>query len=243
MKIAVLYSGLVRLPKEIVLDNIRTAKLCFPTADFYFGAWKNDKLAVELGLIDYFFDEPKFRYNPYNLMIKTNIIILKHEIAINGDSDKIKNLKDSIFAMFKKRSFAKYNNNQHLIHAMMVEKISDRDYDVIVRLRYDTEISRKLIDKSYDFLKICYEEKSPIGFAASRLNDDCGWSDNYFHDHMIIHRKDMFDYNLVYEMHKHHKLQFGEIGWVQILCDSYGGQNIKKTYNGLVRRKAFYEIV
>lgn len=228
MKIAVLYSGLVRLSKEEVLNNIRIAKLCFPTADFYFGAWKSDKQAHELDFIDKYFDEPRFRYNPINAFVRNEIINLR--IAVDS-KDHVKQLHytNRLKEQLHNRTRLKKNNHQHYAHALMVKKFGNSSYDVIVRLRYDTFIDETFINDSSYFIKYCYNKKQPIGMAGvfNELKNtlsirNYGWrKDDLLFDLLIIHRRDMFNPDHVFKLLAQHKLQYGEMGWSQVLCHPY----------------------
>ena len=49
-----------------------------------------------------------------------------------------------------------------------------------------------------------------------------GWHNYMFlYDLLIIHRRDMFDPDHTLKLLVNHNLQYGELGWTQMLCEPY----------------------
>jgi hypothetical protein len=123
---------------------------------------------------------------------------------------------------------------------------------MIVRVRYDTYLSPKVNFKKY--VEDSYQNKMAVGVGTrtSRHNnldelreiprihpetmqDIQDWS-YYLMDPMILHRRDMWSYDLVLELHEKSRLMVAENGWYQILGEPfndnhlclYGGAQIEK---------------
>lgn len=236
MKIAVCYSGLVR---DNFDRNLKSVKHHFPDADYYFATWKKQTLPNVREKV-YQFDEPKPHYHPFQ------------DVVIDNPAPK--------FAAYKRKGkreggHAGYTRTLHqtkqiLAHAMLVDKIPAQDYDLIIRMRYDTFCSRQ-VDFS-QWTKAAFEEQVAVGFGTrtsrhpniheffevpkiypdnvedQTLIQDWGWT---LLDIIIIHSPKLFNTELVYSLYKEKKLWSSEFGWYQVLSQPFGDSH-KSVYGG-----------
>lgn len=224
MKIAVLFSGLIpdKVPVE---ENVKSVYAAFPTADFYFGSWdipENENISF----LDVKFKELKHHYNCYTPFIKNQISNIREMIKNNETPSEVQ-----LSALkFSYRSKLRQNINQVLIHTMMYQQfVEHSDYDIVVRARYETYIDPLHVDKFEYFVNLCYENDKPIGFET--IDDDyklmaLGWNKfaqetpngiSSFSDWLIIHRKDKFYPDTVWQMYYQKKIRYAESAWYDIL--------------------------
>lgn len=238
MKIAVCISGICR---GNVSKNIKLMKHHFPF-DYFYATWKgmeNDVKNYSFSDEVYYFDEPKMHYHPMMDTV-TNLKIPKYwtlrKKMLNGS---LKNLSKKTF----------HHTKQILIHNYLLREIPE-DYDMIIRMRYDTLLSKKVNFET--LLSESYNQKTAIGFGTRKsrhkdfnlmkevpkiypefnpkkdVSQDWGW---YLMDPLIFHRRDMFNHELVEKLHKEKKLLPAEYGWYQILSEPYGDSH-RSFYGG-----------
>jgi len=222
MKVAVIYSGLI--PDESYKDNIWHMKTLLPDADFYYTTWKG---RGEWDFIDHYFDEPFIKYNCENHIHKD--MIRKFREIQNEGGDYRESPKFQKFEWLIKhegRSLGRNRVKQHLIHALAVEKFCEgKDYDIIIRIRYDLNV-KKLTKDFIDFsIDLCYNEKKPVAFGAVVVDPPetlCEIGDmKALPDFIIIHREDMFAPDLVKSLIKCKKMEGAEGGWYNVMCRPY----------------------
>lgn len=121
-------------------------------------------------------------------------------------------------------------SKQLLGYADLMDRIPD-DYDLIMRARWETIVSRTFDYNKYKKMAI---DKGPVGFMIrpnrrqsvdADLEVSKDRSDDWFQflpDALIFHRKEQFDTTLVRELHKQKNLLPAEWGWHQILSKPYG---------------------
>lgn len=238
MKVAVLYSGIMTLERQAVLDNIARARYCFPDADFFFSTWKG---YLDHGIkMDHYFDEPPFKYYPKFKFVRTQIQYIRGRR--NAGKDISEEDIETLQRFIRERHEHKKNNNQHIAHALMMQEYG-KNYDIIVRLRYDAFIDlelKKELPRIFKNVMIRSEAKAGFGSRALRVDvekpDALGYKievysgdtfvDIFPFDHMIIHKSDIIDPDYVWELYNSCKLEFGEAGWAQILDGSRIDSNL-----------------
>lgn len=111
-----------------------------------------------------------------------------------------------------------------------MDRIPD-DYDLIMRTRWETMVSKKFNYNRYKQIAI---DKGPIGFMIrpnrnqsidGDLEVSKDKSDDWFQflpDALIFHKKEQFNTKLVRELHVQKNLLPAEWGWHQILSKPYG---------------------
>lgn len=218
MKIAVCYSGVVRGNYD---TNISLVKSALPDADFFFSTWNTSD---QPHFIHKVYDEPELHYNP----------------ATENSQGFTEAYQKWIRNKAAFREEWSHRSKQILAHANVVRDYAT-NYDIIVRARYDTVISKKMISDMYKLCCESYNDSLPIGFFIPRrngnpqheLNQDNPISvvlgserhKQYLVDHMIIHRNDMFNHNLPWKLHKCKSLMVAEYGWWQVLSEPYGNRH------------------
>lgn len=230
MKTAILISGIIKGNWE---RNIERVKSIFPDADLFTATWKgygdDDK-------VDYVFDEPTVNYHP------------------TLDTQPYPKYKTIEFKRLTKRDDVKRKNTtkQLLIHDKLLEKVCPNDeYDMIIRMRFDTYVSTHSSINGNDLLTKSYKENITLGFgnrdtrhdfhsglikleqyyppvdrpiddrSVTRTND---WS-YYVMDPLIIHPRKLWDSKMVWDLHYKQKLKGAENGWYQILSEPYGSNH------------------
>ena len=163
---------------------------------------------------------------------------------------------------FQKDDKLIHATKQIIAHAYQIQNLpkmswDNKRYDMIVRCRWDTVVSTK-VDWNH-YLNKSFTEQCAIGFGirGSRHIDlhsfkdidhvyitpetDQVWSRDWawwINDPLIIHHRDIFDYNYVFKLHEEKNLWPAEYGWYQVLslADNhhcvYGGASIDR-YVGL----------
>lgn len=238
MKVAVCLSGICR---GDISKNLEIMKEHFPY-DYYFATWKNSEIHESIKDEVFYIDEPDMHYHPI-----LDVEKIKHP--------KLQNIKKEMLSFGTPLSGKKYkerilhHTKQIIIHNELLKLIPD-DYDMIIRIRYDTRLSKKVDFSKY--LKMSYDKKLSIGFGTrtsryKNFNDlyeipkiyirhdtpdsvSRDWS-YYLMDPMIFHPRSMFKDRLVKKLHKQKKLLPAEYGWYQILSEPYGDNHLS-VYGG-----------
>lgn len=225
MKIAVVYTGLVRPEKELYADNIWKIKTMLPNADFFFTTWKGYE---EYDWIDHYFDEPKLHYNcDYKLQ--------KEAIA------QMRTLDKSHPKYIKQRNMIKYRSKgrnlikQHLGYMLAFDKfVKFKGYDIAIRIRYDLKYSKDFITEDLQkAIELVYETKRPLGIGILDPNvfppgEISNVKDPFqsLADFFIIHSTNHFHTDYGWKLFENKKLKGGECGWYQLMCD----QQFKESY-------------
>lgn len=220
MKVAVLYSGQIR--GESYKDNIWKMKRLLPHADFFYTAWKGDG---NYPWITKYFNEPKIKYNCERYIHVESLKTMrqqKDELGYVPEDSKARKVLSSEF-----RKIGRDRIKQHIAHALAFKKFClDKDYDVVIRVRYDLRFEnfdRK--DMQY-LIELCYKKKKPVsigymGDIPSGELSEINPPTNYMGDVLICHRADMFNPYHVFDLVENKKLKSAEGGWWQILCEYY----------------------
>lgn len=238
MKIAVCFSGIVRGNIE---RNIKSAKMHFGD-NVFFSTWKGlarDKFD-DLGCS--YFDEPKIHYNPWM------------ECEVESPHPKYKAYKRDFLSGKSMNSKLVHASKQIVGHAHQLKHQVPEEYDLIVRTRWDTFISKNVDFKEY--IKYAYEEEASVGFSIrgnrhsnvhrmveipkvypkkkqdGSVSNDWGW---WLNDNLIIHHRNRFDSDKVFDMYENKQLLPAEYGWYQVLSQPkddhlsiYGGACIER---------------
>lgn len=238
MKTAICLSG---IPRGNIDRNLEHARFHFKDADLFLSTWVNQ---VPYRSTSFIHQEPNTVYHPY----KDCLITVPHpkfehykQIGMNGKGQE---------------AFSRtiHHCKQILGHAYLLLELP-LEYDMIIRMRYDTFLSLKVDFSSY--LNRSYTEHRAIGFGtrysrhpsidilkeipriypshtmAKEISQDWGW---YLMDPLIFHPRSLFDTNLAITLHQEQKLLPAEYGWYQILSKPYqdnhlcvyGGAQIEK---------------
>ena len=220
MKIAICISGICRGKLD---RNIPLLRKHFPTAELFFSTWEGKpKPPFENS---YFHLEPEMHYHPYINAIEECPAPKFKAYKLEGKKGKGQ--------MAYNRTI--HHSKQILAHAYLLNEIP-KEYDMIIRARYDTVLSNEV-----DFtpwLEKSYEKKRAMGIGTRTtrhpdfnvikevpqiypyenmhgdISQDWGW---YLMDPLIFHRRDMFDTQKVFSMHKNKELWPAEYGWYQIV--------------------------
>lgn len=212
MKVAVCVSG---LPRGDYHKNISELKEYFPY-DFFYGTWSDAEIALPHV---YFFEQPNISYNPGFEFIGNPPYTYKEK----GEYHKAK----------QKPKLWLHRTKQILLHAYMMEMIPS-EYDMIIRCRFDTVINKQQPTETITtILKNAYQNRRSVGFFTPKRQTEKflttfrklplkhNRSVEMHSDHMIFHRRDMFDTKLVWNLHAKSELVAAEYGWYQILSKPY----------------------
>lgn len=228
MKIAVCISGVCRGKVKRNLDNM---KRHFPDADYFYATWTGrEGDCVKAGIKDFkSYPEPKMNYHPIKDIDgppAPKLMIQKKKCQTGEYNGQW-------------QSKTQHHTKQILIHDMLLKDIPD-DYDMIIRLRFDTWLSGQ-VDFS-EYLQKAYKKNIAVGFGTrtsrhrnvdllsevlkiypngrdDSVSQDWGW---YIMDPMIFHKRELWDHNLVKELHENKQLAAAEFGWYQVLSEPYG---------------------
>lgn len=200
MKVAVCISGVVT---ENYNDTIRELKEYFPF-DFFYGMWEGRPKPTNIEV--HSFLEPEMHYHPGKLTGPQSY----NRYPTNND-------------LFLHRT------KQILIHAYLLRKVP-QEYDMIIRGRFDNIINKSqrgicsLLEHSYATGQVIGIH-CPKGKPEKHINNFVEYpshspkSNQYLVDHMIFHRRNVFDCDYVEELHLNEKLLPCEWGWWQVLSE------------------------
>lgn len=222
MNIAVCVSGIAR---EGYMECIRRFKKIFPY-DFYFMHWNGyQKPEIENCI---YFDEPT---NHYNCMLDT-----KYKPSGCLRFNKITNPKTGI--IFKDHNYFKKSEHwykQLIAHELLVNKL-DKDYDIIVKLRYDVliHVSDNIKSLFRELEKKVFDEDITVGIAEKKnldLSDQVEFHRMY--DCPKCHGYTIFDYIIIHKTYKlmnvkklydNKNLLGAEWGAHQVFCQQWNQQ-------------------
>lgn len=239
MNPVVIISGSIR---EHPVHCIESMIYHFKNYDFFFGVWENEEILFKKTYYKYLknnyyiISEPKIRYN-----CKTDT---PHLIEYPSSNSIIKSKKNQIWKGNKINSGA---IKQMIAHSYCLNKIST-SYDMIIRLRYDVMLSKKVSFSK--LLERSYNEKIAMGFASIFHNDGrkqinelsyCNLDKlptredrlelpHFLYDFMIFHRRDMFNTGIMHYLIDNKKLHCNEVGWYQLLSYPYDSNH--ECYHG-----------
>jgi len=236
MKVAVCISGqcVSNNPKTNLTHNNDIIKQHFPNLNFYYATWNSYKNEFEQEFPKYlcrYFEEPNINYHPYLDIPKDKHITKRYQSTLEFmKKDKTGN----------RLKWSAHHTKQILIHHWLIKDLVD-DYDVIVRARFDTFISK---NANFDiFIEDTFDNNRVNGFGATKqkkfdiLNefDSSATGTHHYHilDQMIIHRTDMVNFDLVNILHEQKLLHAAETGWYQVLSMPYG-PNKHRDHDGWV---------
>lgn len=238
MKIAICVTGICR---GNIKRNMDLVKEKFD-GDFFYGTWKGRENDMsKAGIKDFHvFDEPKMYYHP----------LADVPEDVMPPVFKTWELRKRVATDLVLRSKMEHYTKQILGHAYILKEIPE-EYDMIVRVRYDTLISNKVDFTSH--VEESYQEKKAIGFGTrtSRHPDlhklkvlPHAWPDRhgptpgvsndwggYIMDPLILHPREIFDVDRAWTLHKEKKLLPAERGWYQVLSQPYN-DNHESIYGG-----------
>ena len=238
MKIAICVTGICRGNVKKNMDIVRQKF----DGDFFYGTWNGREGDMKkVGIKDFHtFPEPKMYYHP--------LADVPEDIMppVFKTWELRKRMKTDLVLRNKMEHYTK----QILGHAHILEHVPE-EYDMIVRVRYDTLISSKV-----DFtpwVEESYNENKAIGFGTrtsrhpflhklkkiphiwpNRNGPTPGVSNDwggYIMDPMILHPRALFDAELAWKLHKEKKLLPAERGWYQTLSQPYGDTH-ESVYGG-----------
>ena len=195
-----------------------------PHDKMFTGTWKGQDYDA-----DYYFDDPENLYHPI--------------FDTEPYPDDASELRRDIFPHYLERhkedptyyntqlrhAYASANwHKQLLIHNEMMKSIP-KEYDMIIRTRFDVIVSDQLPWK--DMIKDSYDRIIPKGFNCMNyygthdFNKIKGMGKEttyYINDALIIHPRECWDTDLVDSLYKDKKLKSAEEGWYQILSEPFG---------------------
>lgn len=201
----------------------RTQEL-IPHDKMFTGTWKGQDYDA-----DYFFDEPDNLYHPVfdtePYPDDASILrrdIFPHYLERHKEDPNYHNTQ-------LKHAYACANwHKQLLIHNEMMKSIP-KEYDMIIRTRFDVIVSDQLPWK--DMIKDSYDRIIPKGFNCmnyygthdfNRIKGMGRETTYYINDALIIHPRECWDTDLVDSLYKDKKLKSAEEGWYQILSEPFG---------------------
>lgn len=239
MKVAVCVSG---IPKGNVQEYLERMKYHFPYT-YFFSTWEDqlDSAMKKIpNTIIYSWPEPEMHYHPVIDLVgkPKNIKLLKFQ----------ENFETGKFGTVMKNR-TQHHTKQILGHAYLVNFIPP-EYDMILRIRYDTWLSKKV--DFHEYLNQSYNQRIAIGFGTRTLRhknidkfyevpkiypEDFSdpelshdWA-YYLMDPLIMHPRELFDTKYVWKLHKEKKLMPAEWGWSQILSEPYNYNHLS-VYGG-----------
>tara|TARA_R110000868_G_scaffold62200_3_gene188170 strand:+ start:18784 stop:19554 length:771 start_codon:yes stop_codon:yes gene_type:complete len=252
MKIAIgitgLYKAIFRNGEFSVSKSIQQMKEKF-NADVYYHTWSNrdrqgdHPVPEEFKTIGKFYrkEEPKMNYHPI--------------MDIDRDTLDVTCKKFQWYQKTKTSANKTINaTKQHLGYADLFQFIPDT-YDLYIKTRWDVDINPKFdFEQFYDTVI----NEGPVGFMtrSSGINfldykstehkivkkvlakDDASdinhndW-ENKIADSLIIHKREHFDPDMVWNLHRKKELVGAEWGWWQLMSKPFGGKNHTSVYGGV----------
>ena len=200
MKIAVCVSGVITQNYRQTLNVLQSY---FPY-DFFYGMWEGRPKPDDINVHE--FVEPEMHYHPGQLKGPESY----NKYPTNND-------------LFLNRT------KQILIHSYLLRKVPST-YDMIIRCRYDNIINIKQ-KEMYSLLEHSHASGEVIGIHCPKGNPEkhinsfveypsqSPKAKEYLVDHMIFHRRDVFDCDYVEGLHHNKSLLPCEWGWWQALSE------------------------
>lgn len=228
MKTALCISG---IPRGTVKQNVDTALKHFD-ADVFYATYTNQEEQVKKHTDTYYLHaEPSISYHP--------LADIPEDVM--PPVAKTWALREQIKSDFMLYERMRHQSKQIFAHDMLLNEIS-AEYDMIVRMRYDTRLSTVADLKPY--LQKSYNENIAIGFGTrtrrhknfdtiemvpkiwpNRRGSTPGVSNDwggYIMDPLILHPRKLWDSTRLKELHAKKSLLSAERGFYQILSQPYG---------------------
>lgn len=254
MKVAVCFSGQIRGDYE---SNIKRFKKVLPNADYIYCTWENQKDKDYLGIINRYYKEPKATYNPAASHNRKYVKLLRK--FKNGDLDPqkypvrwktmdSKQIEDELTCVLEGRNKSFHHMKQHLGHAMIMRDfIQGKEYDIVIRTRYDCVVFPELKFFIKDFCEQVIKHGNPMGFHDNNRKKTLDHSikpkrmlennrGRDLNDFIVIHRPDLFDADRTFFLYERKMLQPAEGGWYQTCCEPYDLAGV--TVSGFCRLEA-----
>jgi hypothetical protein len=215
MKVAVCIGGQLRVKDEELKLTIDVFKDAFPDADFFFEVWEGDakerpEMLEYMGGTVHVFGEYDIDYHPYE---------------DNRDAVDTRNFRKKLLNPNPTRHL--HQTKMILNHSVM-NKTYLRDYDVVVRSRYDSMVSPTHSFDSY--IKMCYTEQCVMSFLDLAYTEgkikffhEYGLHEHNTPSYMVfdsgafMYPAKIWNSDLVTELHNNKKLLAAEFGWYQVL--------------------------
>jgi len=187
------------LPRGNYKENIAEYRKVFPDYDFFFSTWRGHEIEGE-----------------------------KYTIYQEPESDYLERGANSIkYEWIKEKTRQGYK--QIIGHALQLTLDVPKEYDMIVRCRYDVTINTE-IDWISE-VKKCYERNFVFGISCgdAEIGDNSYWknkiektmTNNQLADLLIFHKRHLFSSPRVFELYEKRLLQPCENGWFQAFPDVY----------------------
>jgi len=233
MRVAVCISGLVQSNNKHtnLIKNNLCAKRHFGQYDFYYATYHTEKDKFESTFPNekcLYLDEPEITYHPYELP------------HYYWEANRYESTRQWIMKGGPKRlEWSSHHYKQILTHARLCDTIKD-SYDVVVRLRFDSWISRYANFEQY--VKDSFDTNTVFGFSATkhlmidkiREFDSSPFGSHYqwIVDQCIIHPVKYLNLSYVEKLYKQKRLHPAEMGWWQVL--SKPNHNKHRCFDGYV---------
>ena len=236
MRVAVCVSGAFNTgnPKGDLVKNNRIQKEKFPNADFYYATWESFRPEFERLFPNekcVYFPEHKVQYHPYELA-KEHHLSDFYEQTANWAKKGGKARMD----------WTSHHTKQILIHSWLVDTI-EKEYDVIVRTRFDGFISKSANFAPY--LEDTFKNNRANCFGAThqekfdRLREirsnknskEGSWSVRLL-DQLFIYNANAMDSNMVNTLNEEQLLLAAEYGWYQVISLPHGSNH--RNFSGWV---------
>lgn len=227
LKVAIIFSGLLRGEYRKLIDIFKNN---VHYADFFYVTWDDQE---PHDFIDAYFKQPVMKYNPGYDQLKNSIKYLReNKYPYDVKQNTYHNhTQESAVKNLIYRASQKHRTKQILCHGMALDHFSiSKNYDVAVRVRYDTIVTQHFFNILMKCIVDCYENSTPITFIPT--NDEWGGpnanTDGYILDEedvladvLIVHRTDMFSTEYMWKLHNSKMLQGSEGGWDQLISQPY----------------------
>jgi len=233
MKVAICISG---IPRGDVKRNVEIAQNHFG-GDVFYSTWHNQESAIRQITNKYFLhSEPKIKYHP---LADVPELIMPPVHKTWHLRERCRNPKNGADVQLREK--IQHQSKQIFAHDYLLKEIP-KDYDMIVRMRYDTRLSTKADLRP--FLERSYDEKIAIGFGTRtsrhksldelamvpkkwpkryeptpNVSNDWG---GYVMDPLILHPRELWESTRLYTLHGNQSLLSSEKGFYQMLSQPYG---------------------
>ena len=260
MKIAVCFSGQFR---QNAINNVELYRKVFQSeADFFFQTWHDSNEDFEFN--------NKFRLFEQDCLLPNERLLKTEEPIVDYIGlDQYQETSPWKFSRTEQqwtsnggwRSMTWNRTKQMLAHAMLLNDIP-KEYDMIIRARYDAKISLKNTNFWKEHLKRAYDNNISYGieyemhtainekrFGLSypdwtrphvfdvKPYDQYVFEKKHHHpDHMMFHKRSLFDIDYVYKQHNNKTLMPAELGWWDVLCRN-GGASMQRIVGGVILEK------
>lgn len=204
MKVAVCFSG---SPRGNYKENISRFRRIFPDHDFFFSTWRGYEVEGENYTI---YEEPKSDY------LQRDGVHKRFIKSKSGNEYYVRNVLNGC--------------KQILGHSLQLLFDVPRDYNMIIRCRYDAVLNES-IDWAH-FLNKSFDTNTVFGISSERVGlfEIFHWDSLFettnkpqyskLNDMLIFHERQNFNIQKVFELHQKELLNTGELGWYQSFPDA-----------------------